>query len=158
MLALASWVENNLFFPTILKQVGRKAWKKERVHLDVAAHIIAMGDDYFCCKYLMRKKAFFHLFDVLDPFLPNMGEVQCLDKFPNGPITKMSQFCMALYFAGGDPLDIDNHHRVCKGQTLISVWQVVDFFPIYSCGTNHCCPSGHIKHRVKLSISELSHN
>lgn len=29
------------------------------------------------------------------------------------------------YFADGDPLDIDDHHDVCKGQTLIKM-QIVD--------------------------------
>ena len=60
---------------------------------------------------------------MLDPFLPNTGEEECPNRLPNGPITKMSRLCRALrYFAGGDPLDIDDYHGVCKGQTLISVW------------------------------------
>lgn len=107
--------------------VGKKGGtkSKKRVCLDVEAHILAMGDDYFHCKYQMGKE-FFCLLDMLDPFLPNVGKADCWDKISYGVIIKMSWPGMALHFlAGGDPLDIDDHHGVCRGQPLICVGELL---------------------------------
>ena len=116
--------------PTPKRHEGRADGSKtiKRIRLDMDEHISIMDQRLFRRKYRMDKIAFYKLLDILSSYLPSTGEKR---KKPgsvsNGPITKSARLSMALrYCAGGDPLDICDHHGVNKDEVLKSVWAVVD--------------------------------
>ena len=108
------------------KPEGAKNVKRTR--LDVDRHSMMMDKRLFRKKYRMDKTSFHKLLDILEPYLPSTGEERSRPgSVPNGPITKSSRLSMALrYCAGGDPLDICDHHGVNDYEVVRSVWFVVD--------------------------------
>jgi hypothetical protein len=106
-----------------------------------------MTSRLFRRRYRMKKSSFFNLLEIIDPYLPP-DETTCSHKrkrgkTPNGPITHPLRLSMAIrYFAGGDPLDIADVHKVGDDQPLINVWHVVN--AINAVGELKIkCPSSH---------------
>ena len=105
---------------------GARLIKRKR--LDVDEHFKIIGRRLFRRKYRMDKTSFYKLLDILEPYLPQSGADRSRPgSVRNGPITKTSRLAMALrYCAGGDPVDIGDHHGVKSDEVVRSVWAVVD--------------------------------
>ena len=82
----------------------------------------------FCQPYHLKKSSFFNLLEIIGDYLtPACSHKRKRGKTPNGPITHPLRLSMAIrYFAGGDPLDIADVHKVGDDQPLINVWHVVN--------------------------------
>ena len=111
-------------------QAGRIGGTKnvKRTRLDVDAHLLQMDCNSFRRKYRMNRDSFYKLLDILEPHIAGTGKNRATPGgIPNGPITKASRLSMAIrYCAGGDPMDIADHHGVSTDEVPRSVWKIVD--------------------------------
>jgi hypothetical protein len=104
---------------------GAKTVKRTR--RDPVVIFDEMGVIGFRRAYRMHRRTFIDLFEKVEPFMRADDNKRKRGATPNGPITKLCRFSMAIrFFAGGDRYDIGPVFGVSSNEVYRSVWRVVD--------------------------------
>eukprot|EP00957_Ditylum_brightwellii_P121339 9253279-Ditylum_brightwellii.AAC.1 len=109
-----------------------KVKEMHRVRKDLEKDtFLPLGDYYFRRSYGMKKKNFYKLHSVLEPYLcccfsSKDGGIQDPNSCSYVIKTETRLSIAVCYFAGGSPLDIILTHGVSFASVYNSVWGVVD--------------------------------